>query len=599
MKKAIILFFVFILLGGVAAGQVSQDWEVPGYLKVTGVTTLEGEVTATGGIKATGGTIEATTFIGGGSQLTDIQADIIATNAVTASAIAAGAVTSEKITDEAVTSVKIADDAITNADINTGAAIAYSKLNLSSSITGGDLASDVNISTTGNVTAAAVYGDGSNLSGIVSEAKLTAHLTDTVTHGATGAVVGTTNSQTLTNKTLTAPTINTAVITGGTVTNAALSLDSTIETSANSGFEFKVGKAVWAFRYEDAILADTGLYFNYPVGLVEWRYTTDGPIWTLDAVNKHVTQKGNLIYSGTNFNTTLGFTDPTVGSATLTIPDLAGVGDTITLNALAQTLTNKTLTSPTISGGTIDNAAIGGTTPTTGIFTTVTAETSIVVEDPGAGTNTVRLRVPDPLAGSYTLTLPADDGTLNQTLVTDGNGVLSWSSAGSGTVTQIDTGHGLTGGPLTTTGVLSIDALTVVTTTDTQTLTNKTLTSPTINGNATVPTGGTMTIADGGSLRQDTTTPLSYIVGSMEGQTGTTQLLIQSGTGAIAGTATVTVNFPVSFSSAPLVVFTPTTLYSTANNESNYISNATTTGFTLSSQGSDTFDFNWIAIGPR
>lgn len=38
-----------------------------------------------------------------------------------------------------------------------------------------------------------------------------------------------------------------------------------------------------------------------------------------------------------------------------------------------QTLTNKTLTSPVISGGTINNAPIGGTTPAAGSFTAVVA----------------------------------------------------------------------------------------------------------------------------------------------------------------------------------------------------------------------------------
>lgn len=54
------------------------------------------------------------------------------------------------------------------------------------------------------------------------------------------------------------------------------------------------------------------------------------------------------------------------------------------------------------------------------------------LEDPGVGTNTVRLQAPSGLAATYTLTLPVDDGTPNQFLITDGSGVLSWSSTSPG-----------------------------------------------------------------------------------------------------------------------------------------------------------------------
>jgi len=60
---------------------------------------------------------------------------------------------------------------------------------------------------------------------------------------------------------------------------------------------------------------------------------------------------------------------------------------------------------------------------------------------------------------------------------------IEWISAGgTGTVTSVTAGTGLTGGVITTTGTIAVDTTVVATLTDTQTLTNKTLTSPTISG---------------------------------------------------------------------------------------------------------------------
>lgn len=54
---------------------------------------------------------------------------------------------------------------------------------------------------------------------------------------------------------------------------------------------------------------------------------------------------------------------------------------------------------------------------------------TLILEDPGVGTNTIGIVPPSGLAGSYTLTLPVDDGTPNQFLQTNGSGVLSWVTA--------------------------------------------------------------------------------------------------------------------------------------------------------------------------
>jgi len=135
------------------------------------------------------------------------------------------------------------------------------------------------------------------------------HIEATTGHGATGAVVGTTNTQTLTNKTLTSPVITTPTITSLT-------------------------------------LGD-----------------------------------GNLVFEGATadaFETTLTVVDPTA-DRTVTIPDAT---TTLVGTDTTQTLTNKTLTSPTITGtgaiagtftGNLTGNVTGSSGSTTGNAATATA----------------------------------------------------------------------------------------------------------------------------------------------------------------------------------------------------------------------------------
>ena len=63
-------------------------------------------------------------------------------------------------------------------------------------------------------------------------------------------------------------------------------------------------------------------------------------------------------------------------------------------------------------------------------------------EDSSNGTNKVRIVAPSTLDADYTLTLPADDGTENYVLKTDGSGNLSWTEntggGGGGTITALN-----------------------------------------------------------------------------------------------------------------------------------------------------------------
>jgi len=83
-----------------------------------------------------------------------------------------------------VTSTMIADGTIVDGDVSASAAIAQSKIS----------------------------GLTTDLGNKASASDLTTHTGATEAHGATGAVVGTTNTQTLTNKTLTSPTLTTPAL---------------------------------------------------------------------------------------------------------------------------------------------------------------------------------------------------------------------------------------------------------------------------------------------------------------------------------------------------------------------------------------------------
>ena len=99
------------------------------------------------------------------------------------------------------------------------------------------------------------------------------------------------------------------------------------------------------------------------------------------------------------------------------------------------TLASSVLTTTDINGGTIDGTTIGASTPSTVVATQVniTGQGDLRLEDTTGG-EYVALQAPGTIASSYTLTLPVDDGTNGQALITDGNGVLSWSTAASGDV---------------------------------------------------------------------------------------------------------------------------------------------------------------------
>lgn len=82
--------------------------------------------------------------------------------------------------------------------------------------------------------------------------------------------------------------------------------------------------------------------------------------------------------------------------------------------------------------------------------------------------NTITVTAPSALAASYTITLPPNDGTNGQVLTTNGSGVTTWTSNGSGSVTSVagtGTVNGLTlTGTVTSSGSLTLGGALVLAT---------------------------------------------------------------------------------------------------------------------------------------
>lgn len=111
------------------------------------------------------------------------------------------------------------------------------------------------------------------------------------------------------------------------------------------------------------------------------------------------------------FTSNIALTTPTA-DRTYTLPDASG---NVVLDTATQTLSNKTLTTPTVTGiATFGNGTSAGEVR--------------LLEGSGSGTNFVALKSPTTLGADLSLTFPNTTPGSGQTLVSDGSGVLSWSS---------------------------------------------------------------------------------------------------------------------------------------------------------------------------
>lgn len=149
---------------------------------------------------------------------------------------------------------------------------------------------------------------------------------------------------------------------------------------------------------------------------------------------------GGTIANVTINNSPIGNITPSTGAfIALTATSGAINGDGIVTLTATQTLTNKALTAPVISGGTINNAIIGGVTPAAATFTTATA-TSFVGPLTGNASSATKLAVARNINGvafdgTADITVTAAAGTLTGTTLN--STVVASSLTSLGTLTSL------------------------------------------------------------------------------------------------------------------------------------------------------------------
>lgn len=202
---------------------------------------------------------------------------------------------------------------------------------------------------------------------------------------------------------------------------------------------------------------------------------------------------------------------------------------------------------------------------------------------------------------------------VNVTGVTDGQ-VLAYDAAtelwgpitvsGTGTVTSVDTGTGLTGGPITTSGTISLNA-------SLDNLNDVTITGPLVDNELVAYNSATsqwtaQTADEAGIVQvySQTTEPTGkvgdvWIDTSSEVNSWSSFMAYSMSagtTGTVGAGSNVTVTFPSGrFNQIPIVTATANVLSST-NARVPHVASITSTSFTLYNVSSNTGAFNWFAV---
>lgn len=284
----------------------------------------------------------------------------------------------------AVTSTKILDDTITNADINSAAAIAYSKLNLSNSIVAGDLTS--NAVTTAKIANNAVDGTKIALGSDTVGDTMYYNGTDWVRLG-----IGSAGQFLQVNGGATAPQWATGSTTNVYNTNGTLSAARTITSGGFSLTYDGTGDIIFndSGSLTSVGLTSTGTFSQTGSSTFAGSISQSGAN-TFSTGTGSVSLNGNTSVTGTNTftvgtgATTLGGTLAVTGNQTNT-GDIAVNGGDITTTASTFNLINGTATTVNFAGAatTINLGAAGAVVTGGGALTLASASATALTLDSG------------------------------------------------------------------------------------------------------------------------------------------------------------------------------------------------------------------------